>query len=111
EMSGLTYVQFLANGPLPGRITSSLAELTTLDLLSMTNVPLTDAHLKPLGQLTELRDLWIDAGELTDAGLVHLYSLKKLRRLHLQWVDASQITAKGMAQLRAALPHAWIDAR
>ena len=51
--------------------------------------------------LTELRELWLNYTEVTDAGLAHLAGLTKLQKLSLR---GTKVTDAGMAKLRKALP-------
>ena len=52
-----------------------LQELTTLEVLSLSNIHLTDAGLAHLRGLTKLKMLSLDNTQVTDAGLTHLKGL------------------------------------
>ena len=55
-------------------------------------------HLKGLTNLKELR---LNATQVTDAGLVHLKGLTKLEERYL---SGTQVTDAGVAELKKALP-------
>jgi hypothetical protein len=65
----------------------------------------TDTTLRQIRDLTQLQELEIDYGHVTDAGLEHLKRLIRLKRLNLWYTGFS---AKGIADLRGALPHCEI---
>ena len=63
---------------------------------------LTDADLKELAPLKELRTLYLGGTEVTDACLKELAALKGLQELYL--FGCREVTAAGVAELRKALP-------
>ena len=64
-------------------------------------IALTDATLKELATLTELRSLKLGGTQVTDAGLAELTVLRKLRELAL---EKTNVTDEGVRELRRALP-------
>ena len=62
----------------------------------------TDAELKHLAGLQQLKALDLIGTKVTDAGLKHLVGLKQLQVLIL---DGTKVTAKGKADLKKALPN------
>ncbi len=92
------------SGPLSHSTLEQIAELGSLDELSMQHLRPADADLEPIGRLRRLRVLELDGADLTDAGLVHLYPLKRLQRLYLYDRDPQKITPQGIQRLRANLP-------
>ena len=61
----------------------------------------TDAGLKHLAGLKQLRALTLGGTKVTDKGLKHLAGLKQLRELIL---SGTKVTGKGKADLKKALP-------
>ena len=64
---------------------------------------ITDADLKLLNGMTELRSLYLGNTKVTDAGLIHLKGLTKLQALNLSSTnvsDAGMVFLKGMTKLR-----------
>ena len=71
--------------------------------LILSSWEVTDAGLKELDQLAELRELFLIGTQVTDAGLKDLANMKQLRSLALgrtQVTDAGLEPIKGMTQLR-----------
>jgi hypothetical protein len=66
----------------------------------------TDAGLKELAALKQLRELTLWSTNVTDEGLKELASLKQLQRLDLVLTNVSHA---GVAQLQKALPMCDID--
>ncbi len=67
----------------------------------------TDAGLRHLRELTNLRGLILDGTQVTDAGLVHLKGLTNLRRLVLK---NTQVTDAGVEKMKNAIgDHFAID--
>jgi hypothetical protein len=64
-----------------------------------------DEDLVHLGNLPELRSVYLHNTRVTDAGLEQLYGLSELRRLDL---DGTSVTYAGIEQLRKALPNCEI---
>lgn len=78
------------------QIVGTLANLEELDL------PITDAGMKYLTNLTKLRKLSIDTKtHITDAAIVHLEKLSRLEKLSA-WF--SRLSDKGITRLRRSLP-------
>src|SRR5262249_58443110 len=71
-------------------------EVTSVQFL---NRPLTDHDLAPLARLDCLEELAISGAPITDAGLKYIANLKELRTLHL-W-ETAVITEAGIAHLRS----------
>jgi hypothetical protein len=61
----------------------------------------TDAGLKHLARLKQLRTLYLGGTKVTDAGLKELAGLKQLQKLGL---SGTKVTDKGIADLKKALP-------
>jgi hypothetical protein len=76
-----------------------------LQSLHLDFLPVTDAGLRELAPLTDLRGLYL-GNKVTDAGLKELARFKKLERLLL---GGSPVTEAGMAALRKALPECHIS--
>src|SRR5262249_2933860 len=93
----VTSVQFI-NRPVTDLDLAPLAGLDRLEEFHISGAPITDARLKHLANLKELRivSLWETRG-ITDAGLAHLSSLTKLQTLNLYRCD---ITDAGLVHLR-----------
>jgi len=71
-------------------------------------VRVTDAHLPPLTELTNLRKLYIHDTQITDAGLADLRGLPKLEVLSLPAGDNSRVTQAGRDEIQKALPNCKI---
>ena len=98
----VTSVQFL-NRPLTDRDLAPLASLDCLEEVAISGAPITDAGLKYVANLKELRTLhlWETTG-ITDAGIAHLSSLTKLQTLALyrcSITDASLVHLRTMENL------------
>ena len=129
QLRGLVQLRGLwlsRNGMITDSGLKQLAELTKLEVLTLSRTKITDAgleHLKGLSQLTalDLGDTQItDAGlehiknfgalrfiilkntKVTDGGLAHLKGLRELRGL---WVSGTNVTEEGMQDLKNALPN------
>jgi hypothetical protein len=72
----------------------ALDEQGRANVLRLTGPEITDAELEHVAKLTELRDLYLEATKVTEAGLVQLEPLSKLEKLHC--------VAPSMPGLRAA---------
>lgn len=77
-----------------------------LAFLSLDDSRLTDEGLRPIGQITTLRELSLNNTRITDAGLRHLAGLKDLERLY---VGDTRVTKSGCAMLQQALPKCQIN--
>jgi internalin A len=93
----VTSVQFI-NRPLTDDDLAPLASLDRLEEFHISGAPITDAGLKHLANLKELRilSLWETPG-ITDAGLAYLSALTKLQHLNLY---RCEITDAGLVHLR-----------
>lgn len=76
-----------------------------LTFLSLDESRLTDEGLRPIGQITTLRELSLNHTRITDAGLRHLTGLKNLERLY---VGNTRATKSGCVMLHQALPKCQI---
>jgi len=66
----------------------------------------TDASLKNLQGVTQLRSLSLVGTRITDAGLEYLIGLKQLKDLNLSY---TQVTNAGVGKLQQALPKCRIS--
>ncbi len=62
--------------------------------------------LKEVAKLQQLKTLWLDGTQITDAGLKDVAKLQQLETLNL---DATKITQAGVAELKKTLPKCIID--
>jgi hypothetical protein len=85
----------------PGFSTELLGHLSALRKLRRItfggNVVVVDAHLKPLGKITSLRQVDLSFSQITNDGLRYLSGLKELQYLDL---PCTQITEAGLAHLK-----------
>jgi hypothetical protein len=65
--------------------------------VSLNDTPVTDADLESLGQLAQLKSLYLGRTNITDAGLAHLQHLTPLQTLGL---NNTAITDKGLEHLQ-----------
>src|SRR4051794_33934914 len=98
----VTSVQFI-DRPVTDLDLAPLAGFDRLEEFHITGGPITDARLKHLAKLKELRSLslWEERG-ITDAGLAHLAALTKLQNLNLYRcgiTDAGLVHLHRMADL------------
>jgi hypothetical protein len=77
--------------------TQVLSNLTKLKDLRLNLGQLTDDGIRPVGMLTELRRLDIWCGQITDQAMPHLSALRQLRTLDLY---STQVTDAGLEHLR-----------
>ncbi len=93
----VTSVQFI-NRPVTDLDLAPLARLDRLEEFHISGAPITDAGLKHVANLKELRilSLWETPG-ITDAGLAYLTALTKLQHLNLY---RCEITDAGLVHLR-----------
>jgi hypothetical protein len=82
-----------------------LKELKELRSLDLSGTQVRDAGLKELKELKELRSLDLSDTEVRDAGLKELKELKELRKLNLY---STKVTDAGVAELQQALPNCKI---
>lgn len=105
-LSSLPHLQTvdISLSPLTDRGVSYLAELPSLENLSLEGQKFTNASLEHLGRAERLKVLYLRAGEseIDDAGLTHLKGLKGLRRLHLQ---KAKVSPAAKERLLKALPN------
>jgi len=86
-------------------------ELTEADLEKVTRLYLrdpkiTDADLKEVAKLQNLKHLILDDTKITDAGLKEVAKLKQLKSLYL---TDTQVIKAGVAELQKALPKCYIN--
>ncbi len=85
---------------------ADLCELRRLTALGLGATQISDNSLRTVGRLHWLERLSINATTVTDAGIRHLESLSNLRELYLR--ECPNITDEGVARLRKALPNCKI---
>ena len=83
-----------------------VAGLKNLRSLDLAGTKVTDAGLKELAGLKSLSSLNLVGTPVTDAGLKELAALKNL---HILNVNETQVTDAGEAELRKALPYCQIQ--
>jgi internalin A len=83
----------------------SLKQLKSLQILNLSQTAITDAGLKPIASLPNLRNLILPVS-ITDAGLVHL---KGLRNLKILLLNGTKVTDAGLRDIQQALPRARIS--
>jgi hypothetical protein len=86
-------------------------ELTEADLAKVTQLVLsatqiTDAGLKDVAKLKNLKDLDLRAAQITDAGLKDIAKMQQLRRLRL---NSTQITDAGLKDIAKLLKLEWLE--
>ncbi len=82
-----------------------IESLPQIKTLSLSDTEVTDAGLEHLKRLTRLKELDLNRTQVTDAGLERLKHLSKLQVLGLK---ETQVTAAGVAKLQKALPNCKI---
>jgi internalin A len=80
-----------------GRVTRANGSVVGV---SLTNAKVTDAALKELAPLNNLRKLELDGNEITGAGLKHLAPLEKLEELDLSRTSVGDAGLKELAPFR-----------
>jgi hypothetical protein len=106
-----------------------LESFPRMQLLDLTDTDVTDADLRYVRDLTELRTLYLHGTKVGDDGVVHLRSLEKLRIVSLNGTEVTdaaiehlcglaeltyvslertQVTPEGVAKLQEALPECEI---
>ncbi len=75
-------------------------------VVGLVETQVTDADLKGLAGLTQLRALDLQGTQVTDAGLKELAGLKQLQSLALY---GTKVTDAGVRELQLALPNARIS--
>jgi hypothetical protein len=109
ELSRLKHLQSLNIGGallLTDAGLKGLAAMKDLRGLYLFHAPITDAGLKQLAALTNLQALDISSTRLTDAGLKDLAGLKQLRALNLGRTD---VTDAGLKQLAGLQNLRWLN--
>ncbi|MFN0054512.1 MAG: hypothetical protein ACKV0T_20235 [Planctomycetales bacterium] len=93
----------LSNSPIGDEALQVLSTLPNLRRMSMQQNHFSDAGLKYLANMSQLRSLWIGLGHgrITDEGIRSLEGLEDLQELDLQ---KTQVTPEGVAELQKALP-------
>ena len=86
--------------PIPEAVISRLAQLTHLQFLHLDCRECTDATLKTLGKLPSLRALQLRHTGITDAGLASLGSLKQLRSLDLRYTAITDNGLRDLAKMK-----------
>jgi hypothetical protein len=76
---------------------------TTAGLTSYFDLPVSNAELAHLDDLTYLESLFLNGSPITDAGLIHLKKLDNLKEL---WLEKTQVTDEGVRELQLVLPQA-----
>jgi len=74
-------------------------------MVMLAGIEFTDAHLKHLQTLSELRKLNLRGTAITDAGLKDLKGLTSLRWICL---EGTQVTEEGVKEFQEALPNCKI---
>ena len=82
-----------------------LKGLTNLKRVGLNETQVTDAGLEHLSPLPNLRGLWLAKTNVTDEGLVFLKELTNLTYLNL---GSTQVTKEGVKTLQQALPNCKI---
>ena len=80
-----------------GRVTRANGSVVGVSLI---NAKVTDAELKELAPLNDLRKLELDGNEITGAGLKHLAPLEKLEELDLSRTSVGDAGLKELAPFR-----------
>jgi hypothetical protein len=101
----LEYLNLGGDGSKSSRITDAglktIGRMTQLRRLVLDDLSLTDAGLDEIGKLTNLRLLVLGRLSITDAGLKHLTNLAQLETLR---IDTCSVTKKGIVELGRRLP-------
>ena len=81
---------------------SDVAKIAGLQRLHLRGTKITEKGLEVIGKMEDLQELGLyQVAGITDAGLKHLHNLKQLKALFL---GESAYTPEGLAELRKALP-------
>lgn len=111
-------LQYLADLPTVERLSLSNTKVTDkglrylrscpkLKFLALNSVPITDDGLEQIAALTELEALGLVGTKVTDEGLRHLMKLPKLKILSLQ---STEVSDNGYQEFQAALPQCSVMA-
>jgi Leucine-rich repeat (LRR) protein len=84
----------------------TVAGLTRLQLLYLSQSSISDAGLKHLRGLTELRSLSLSGARISDTGLAHLKGVTELSQLDL---GSTQVTDRGLAHLKGLTKLSGLD--
>jgi len=107
QLGGLSQLRVVARAAelksdrITGAGLESLANLSELEKLDLSDTNITDAGLKHLSRLIHLSDLNLRDTRISDAGLDHLTGLKNL---HYLSIGLTRVTHDGADRLRQALP-------
>jgi len=101
HVGGLTRLQ----GASQEHLDNSYLGLGQLRALYLDSSDVTDAELEHLKGLTNLRILGLSGTQITDDGLEHLQGLADLRTL---WLHETHVTDEGVKELQQALPNCEI---
>jgi Leucine Rich Repeat (LRR) protein len=93
------------SGDLSDEDLSQLAAFKRLGRLNLSKMPITDAGLENINDLSGLTSLRLDDTKITDAGLAHIKRLTSLRYLHL---NGTTITDEGLAHLVSLARLEWL---
>ena len=86
-----------------------LAPLTQIKQLCIHGTSITDSGLQHIQALTQLEELSVYETGISDAGLPYLAALKNLKRLSCcTWRLEQHVTGDGVAKLKKALPNCRI---
>lgn len=99
-------VLYLSNTPVTDRGLARLASSDELVMLSATRTAMTDDVLAEIAKLPRLRILLIGFNPITDEGLRHLQQCPSLEWLH---VVHTNVTRAGIVELQQARPHLHIE--
>lgn len=95
-MSAPIYVQF-HHGGATDDLCGRLANIPSLQFVSLGGSPITDASLSRLAGLTQLIGLGLDGIRITDAGLLQISRMKRLQYL---WLEGTNVSDDGLAFLK-----------
>ncbi|MCI0743284.1 MAG: hypothetical protein L0Y72_30015 [Gemmataceae bacterium] len=101
----LRALEFLCSAELTDQGFANVNGLAKLQRLRLIAAPkITDAAMKDLSGLASLQELALSYTAVTDAGLDHLKKLTELRRLYLRAGQQIRFSEEGIAELQRALP-------
>lgn len=81
---------------------SKLANVTTIESLTLSGANINDSSLVQIARLSNLRELRLDRTSVSDVGLNELLGISELRRLS---VRNTNVSSKGIELLEQALPN------
>lgn len=97
----ITYVELGSSEDLTDADLKVIAQVKTIQVLSLYKTKVTDAGLKELASLTALTTLTLDDTKVTDAGLKHLAPLQKLTELKLSKTKVTDEAFKELVALKS----------